>query len=210
MALKENALGAVNAMANISAQTAEQRNQFAGESGKLGASRTVMSNLFNIAERGDEEYINTTAYNNSVALYIENKYTGSGAYMNPDFSTGSLAENQLGYDAFPSTTEIEASHEALSDAPNTFGPNINTHKFNADGSPDVNEAQISSPTFVDEGQRGFGSNFERNKIDKKTFGSYLRRKKVEGLPPGQEPRLGVYVDVDGYLTDADEETEEQG
>lgn len=208
MPFKVNAFGKVNAMANISDQTTTQRDKFAkSEDGILGANRTS-SELFNMAERGTPDEINVAAYNNLIDLYIEGNYTGNDLHMNPDFDQSSLAAGQLGYDAFPKTVEIEASHRALDDNPNTFGPNINTHGFNPDGSPEVNNTQINSPTFVDEGMQGFGSSFGRNQINNNTFGSYLRRKKVEGLPSGQEPRLGEYVDVDGYLSDATDEVHE--
>lgn len=203
MAFKDDAFGQVNAMANISDQTVKQRNRFAGsEDGILGANRTS-STLFDIEQRGLPDEINAAAYNKLVELYIENAYNNGD---NPDFGINSLAANQLGYDAFPTTADINSSHEALSDNPNTFGPNINTHGFSSDGSPEVNSQQFNSPTFEGEGVQGFGSSFGRNEIDNNTFGSYLRRKKVDGLPAGQEPKLGEYVDIDGY--NLDDESEE--
>jgi hypothetical protein len=200
MAFKQDIFGKVNAMANISDQTTKQRNQFAGEEGILGANRGAF-NLFDIEQRGTAEEINAAAYNKLVELYIENAYIDGD---NPDFGVNSLKAKQLGYDAFPSTDDIVTSHESLSDKPNTFGPNINTHGFNDDGTPNLNDQQISSPTFEGEGKQGFGSSFGRNELDNNTFGSYLRRKKVN-VPADQEPKLGEYVDIDGYSLDDESE-----
>lgn len=211
MAFNDDAFGKVNAMANISDQTKKQREEFSGrENGILGANRTsaALFSTMSVNQQSGEisidgKVVNNRAYNKLVELYVENAYTGGD---NPDFGVNSLKANQLGYDAFPSTDDIVTSHNSLDDKPNTFGPNINTHGFNDDGSPSPNEQKMTSPTFEGEGKQGFGSSFGRNELNKNTIGSYLRRKKIN-VPADQVPKLGEYVDIDGYNLDDDESQE---
>jgi hypothetical protein len=147
---------AFNAQADI------QRNRFSGvdDTGILGASRTDMSAIFS-SEQPTASQIMTAALN----LFT----TGSGIPDGENFDfyngieAGALTRFSRGSDKF-SAVSLQA------DTPNQFGPNLSVPNINSaptndsDTAPE-NSVTINSPTFVQQGDAGFGTFIRRNEAN---------------------------------------------
>lgn len=190
-------LGIRNAIANITTQTAEQRNAFSGgETNILGASRADMTELFDHTPDGrdSDESIMLAAYNHSLDMYEAGFYTASGTTYNPDFDSPEL---ELGYNNTPNNATRLTSTGQQDDKPNPQGPNIKSFSIDEDGNPDIPDGTERTETGHLPKNRGFGVSEGQTR----TIGSYLRRRWDKGVDPevkaSQRPQLGEYKNHDG-------------
>lgn len=139
-----------------------QRNRFSGvdDTGTLGASRTDMSTIFS-SEQPTAAEIMTIALN----LFTDGSTIPDGE--NFDFFNGiesdELTRFSRGIDKFEAVS-------LKADTPNRFGPNLSVPNINSaptndsDTAPE-NAVTINSPTFVDQGEAGFGTFISRNEVN---------------------------------------------
>jgi hypothetical protein len=195
------ALGKINAMANISDQTKNQRNQFAGEEGILGANRSsaalfsAMSVDDNSGEISiDEVNVNDRAQLTHITLYSTEAgggVEGNADSFNPDFPLGHLGRDY----GYAQSFGMLDSSQGQTDRPNRFGPNLIPPSIDASGevATTVSEITVSSPVSG----RGFGVNLDRQNPDNfNTLGSYLNRRRNDDgdieIPKGE------FVDEEKY------------
>jgi hypothetical protein len=139
-----------------------QRNRFSGvdDTGILGASRTDMSTIFSSGQPTASE-IMTVALN----LFTAGSTIPDGE--NFDFYNGiesdELTRFSRGLDKF-------SNFSLKADTPNQFGPNLSVPDIDAAPTNDSNAAPdnpviINSPTFVQQGNAGFGTFINRNEAN---------------------------------------------
>ena len=195
------ALGKINAMANISDQTKNQRNEFACEEGILGANRSsaalfsAMSVDDNTGEISiDEVNVNEKAEFTHTELYnIEEGGGVSGASnaFNPDFPLGHKGRDY----GYSQSFGMLDSSQGQTDRPNRFGPNLIPPSIDDSGevSTEVSSNTVSSPVTG----RGFGVNIDRQNPDNfNTLGSYLKRRRSD--EGDIEIPKGEFVDEEKY------------
>lgn len=194
------ALGKINAMANISDQTTNQRDQFAGEDGILGANRSS-ANLFPAMSVNDQsgevlidgDNVNVRAESTHTELYSDGVQANSDSF-NPDFPLG---HNDFSYQYLKGIGML-TSVTSQSDRPNQKGPNLIPPTIDDSGevSDTVSPNTVSSPITG----RGFGVNLERHNPNRgpgvETLGGYLKRRRNDDgdieIPKGE------FVDEEKY------------
>ena len=194
------ALGKINAMANISDQTKNQRNQFAGEEGILGANRSsaalfsAMSVDDNSGEISiDEVNVNERAESTHTELYSVG-VQGNTDSFNPDFPLG---HNNLSYQYLRGIGML-SSAPSQSDKPSEKGPNLIPPSIDASG--EVSDTETPNTVTSPVTGRGFGVNLERHNPNRgpgvETFGGYLKRRRNDAgdieIPKGE------FVDEEKY------------
>jgi len=126
-----------------SPQTDKQRDAFAG-SGNLGASKTDMSELFDIDSRGSGRDIDKFAKNRFTATSAANIPEGE----NPDFNGGVTSLQLLKF----SKGQNKFNNIEQADMPSVFGPNLSVPDI--DNLPDDNSDRtnniVYSPTAIQE------------------------------------------------------------
>lgn len=195
MSIPKN-FGTINAMANITDQTTQQRTIFKSHFNNFGA--YTQTNIWE--DLNQNNAINSVAFNKMIDLHVKGNYTGSVEYLNPDFTS----PIELGHDNTPKISDIGTSTNSLSDKPNILGPNLKSHSFDENGQPrfaDNIESQYSLLQMKNKlGKGGFGNYFDNNRLDGATFGSYLRRSASEhyvaGIDDKDRPVLGEYKEID--------------
>lgn len=193
-------LGKINAMANISDQTKDQRAEFSDTNrddatSELGANRTsrLLFSAVEVDEDGnieiDGEQINQRAQETLTGLYED----GVVGPENPDFQGGHL-DNQYKYEG--ATRMLERAPEQ-SDKPNRLGPNLIPPAIDESGEvstvPSANS--VSSPVTG----RGFGVKLE-SRQDPNNFeslGSYLKRRRGDDGGSISIPK-GEFADDEKY------------
>lgn len=191
------ALGKINAMANISDQTRNQRNQFAGEEGILGANRSsavLFSAMLVDEESGavsiDGDEVNERAEFTHTELYSDG-VSGNPDSFNPDFPLGHQGDDY----GYAGATDLLENAPGKSDKPNRLGPNLIPPSIDDSGEVSTTETEVTVSSPVS--GRGFGVNIDRqNPNNFNTLGSYLkRRRNNEGdieIPKGE------FVDEEKY------------
>jgi len=187
-------LGKINAMANISDQTKDQRAAFSktertATTSELGANRTshllfadsltIDPDSGNITMGTDEVSVNQLAEASLTSLYVQ----GVVGPANPDFQGGHQSYNYSG------ATDMLESTRTQSDLPNTLGPNLIPPTIDESGevSTTTSTSSASSPIIG----RGFGVKLtsRQDPGNFTTLGSYLsRRRNSDGviiLPKGE-------------------------
>lgn len=186
------ALGDINAMANISQQTRNQRDSFSQDT-LLGANRSshlLFANNLTIAGNGivaiEGEEINEKA---NVTL-LQNYVAIRG---NPDFIDGDNVD-------YTGTATMMNSVSTANDGPSLKGPNLIVPAIDANGETIVPDSRVE-PVVSPVTGRGFGVNLDRHSPgNSPTIGSYLeRRRNEEGEI--QVPK-GEYVDETKYNWEA--------
>ena len=184
----------------FNAQADTQRNRFSGvdDTGTLGASRTDMSTIFS-SEQPTAAQIMTIALN----LFTDFTITdGENFDFYNGIEGGSLTRFSRGRDKF-SAVSLQA------DTPNRFGPNLSVPNINSaptnvlDTAPE-DAVTINSPTFVQQGDAGFGTFITRNEVNSTPLAAanteFLNRRGASiddsnqyvSRVPGQE-KLGEYI-----------------
>lgn len=194
------ALGKINAMANISDQTINQRNQFAGEEGILGANRSsaalfsAMSVDDNSGEISiDEVNVNERAESTHTELYRVGVRANSDSF-NPDFPLG---HDNIGYQYLKGSAML-SSAPSQSDKPSEKGPNLIPPSIDASG--EVSDTETPNTVTSPVTGRGFGVNLERHNPNRgpgnETLGGYLNRRRNDDgdieIPKGE------FVDEEKY------------
>ena len=161
-----------------SAQTSNQRNSFADSvTGKLGASRTNMSNIFDLTSatgRGSGDHImlrakEVLALNYGIAPTQPSGITSNDGVRtgkNPDFPGGWAGSNYRYTNGIGTSKYIEVTNAA--DKPNIFGPNLIPPLIEDPTAPTA--GRVSSPTA---NQLQANADFNTISQDPNGYGTYI-------------------------------------
>lgn len=208
-----------------------QRDAIAGESGKLGASRTDMSTIFSSAQPSAGEIMRRAAraFQNTDAQGEGTPTTEVPSGENFDFFnglSGDFIRFRSGEDKFK-----VVKGNTLADLPNQFGPNLAVPNIDADPlgdrqSPAQGATPVTPSTFDSYGVKGFGTFIDRNNPDESNIsdantlktqggaGTFLSRRGVNADGETYTPRtsgnqiLGEYIDSTTYAYDQPADNED--
>lgn len=181
-------LGQINAMANITSQTENQRNVFASKENAIdvftGLTKGKAGNLSGIFPSLDANEINNNAYENMKSQFV---FTSNTSQYNPDFATNTVFLNYLYNNEAPNIYSLTTAGGEISladDKPSLMGPNLKTIGFNSDGSPNIpdeftnlNRSNPGSPNNINiAGKQGFGVFYNNVNILGSRFANYLSNK----------------------------------
>ncbi len=168
-------LGQINAMANITSQTTNQRTAFGetfgGQDAVNNLIKGVAGDLTGIFPSLNADEINNAAYNEMKSILVT---TTQQENYNPDFNTN-INLDFTGAPTYSSLVDQNGSITSAKDKPSLIGPNLRSIGFDANGAPDI-------PTTFTNLNRTTGANPDnRQAIGTQGFGRFYSN--VNNLGP---------------------------
>jgi Leucine-rich repeat (LRR) protein len=189
-------LGQINAMANITSQTTNQRTAFGetfgGQDAVNNLIKGVAGDLTGIFPSLNARIINEAAYNEMKSTIVT---TTQPTSYNPDFNASNIDLNFAQAPTYDSLTATGGSITLAKDKPSLIGPNLKSIGFDADGAPSItpgitnlNRNSQTADNRNAIGTQGFGRFYKDVNNLGPRFANYLLHK-FNG-PSNDDPDLG--------------------